>query len=111
MRRSKYHAKPRTVDGVRFASIRESRRYQDLRLLEKAGEIHDLELQPKFPLYVCRRQNGELHQVCTYIADFRYREGPQGILVVEDSKGIQTQVFRLKRKMFESQYGLTLRLT
>lgn len=97
------------VDGVRFASTREANRYLTLRLLEKSGEIAELELQPKFPLYVCRRQNGELHKVCDYVADFRYREGRDRVLVVEDSKGFRTPVYLLKRKMFEAQYGLTIR--
>jgi hypothetical protein len=111
MKRHKYGARACVIDGHRFASQREGNRYLDLRLLEKAGEVFELELQPKFPLYVCRRQNGELHQVCTFIADFRYREGRDKVLIVEDSKGMQTPVFRLKRKMFEAQYSITLRLT
>jgi hypothetical protein len=108
---SKYRAKPCVIGGIRFASQREGARYLDLLALEKAGEIRELELQPKFPLYVCRRQNGELHQVCIFVADFTYREGPQGILVVEDSKGFRTPVYRLKAKMFEAQYAIEIRET
>ncbi len=110
-RQHKYKAKACVVDGIRFHSQREAARYLDLRLMEKAGEIRELELQPKFPLYVCRRQNGELVQFAVYVADFRYREGRDGVLIVEDVKGVTTQAFAIKRRAFEAQYGLTLRLT
>jgi hypothetical protein len=109
--RSKYGAVPTVLDGVRFASKREAARYATLKLLERAGEIKELELQPRFPLYVCRRQNGELHKVCDYVADFQYREGRDGVLVVEDSKGMRTPTYRLKAKMFTAQYGLEIRET
>jgi hypothetical protein len=66
MRKSKYAAIPTIVDGIRFASKKEARRYTELKLLERAGEITCLELQPKFPCVV----NGK--KVCTYIADFAY---------------------------------------
>lgn len=111
MKRHKYRAVATTLDGVRFHSKREAARYAELRLLEKAGEIKELELQPKFPLYVCRRQNGELIQFAIYQADFRYREGKDGVLIVEDVKGVRTQAFSLKKRAFEAQYGMALRLT
>ena len=109
MRRSKYGAQPQMVDGVRFASKREAKRYCELKLLQAIGEVKELDLQPRFPLYVCRRQNAELTKVCDYVADFRYREGPTGVLVIEDAKGVRTPVYRLKRKMFEAQYGIQIR--
>jgi hypothetical protein len=104
----KYRAVPTTIDGIRFASKKEAARYGQLKMLEKAGEIYGLELQPRFPLYVCKRQNGELHKVCDYVADFRYRQGPRGILVIEDVKGMRTPTYRLKRKMVEAQYGFEI---
>ena len=75
----KYHAVATVVDGIRFASKLEAARYRDLRLLLKAGEITDLELQPRYPIVV----NGQ--SVCTYVADARYRTR-DGALVVEDTK-------------------------
>ncbi len=105
-RNSKYGAIKTTIDGIVFASKAEARRYAELRLLEKAGEIKGLELQPKFPIYVARP--GSLSRtekpVCTYIADFRYRQGPTGILTVEDVKGVKTAIYRLKKKLVEAQY-------
>lgn len=93
---TKYRAKPVVIDGVRFASQAEARRYGQLKLLEKAGQISGLELQPKFPVVV----NGM--KVCTYIGDFAYFDGKGRI--VEDVKGVQTPMFRLKRKLVEATY-------
>jgi hypothetical protein len=112
VRRSKYAAVPTTIDGVRFSSKKEAARYMELKMLQKAGEIHGLELQPKFPLYVGKvgqRIERADKPVCSYIADFRYREGPTGILRIEDVKGMKTPVYRLKKKMVEAQYGITVR--
>ena len=96
----KYHAKPTTVDGIRFASKRESTRYQDLKLLQIAGEIDDLELQPSFDLHVKRVK------VCRYVADFRYQQ--DGKVVVEDVKGARLPLFKLKAKMLKAEYGITV---
>lgn len=97
-RRSKYAAIPTVVDGIRFASKREARRYAELRLLERGGEIANLELQPFFPCVV----NGK--SVCTYIADFAYLSRG-GVRVVEDVKGVKTPVYRLKKKLVEALYA------
>jgi Protein of unknown function (DUF1064). len=88
---SKYSAKPTIVDGIRFASKAESRRYGELKTLERAGVISHLELQPRFPLIV----NGTV--VCTYIGDFRYLEN--GKSVTEDVKGVKTDAYSIKRKL------------
>jgi hypothetical protein len=112
VRRSKYAAVPTTIDNVRFSSKKEAARYLELKMLQKAGEIHGLELQPKFQLYVGkvgeRIERGD-KPVCSYIADFRYREGPKGVLIIEDVKGMKTPVYRLKKKMVEAQYGIEIR--
>jgi hypothetical protein len=105
--RSKYGAKPWVVDHLRFASKAEGTRYQELRLLEHAGQIRDLELQPAYPIRV-RTPAGRDVAVLVYVADFRYRAGPQGILTVEDVKGVRTPVYRLKKKLVEAQYGITI---
>jgi hypothetical protein len=108
---SKYGAKRTEVDGITFHSKAEARRYQELRLLEKAGEVKELELQPKFPLHVPVKGRANLfQQVAIYIADFRYRRGPRGVLVIEDVKSepTKTPVYRLKKRMFETQYGLEI---
>ena len=94
----KYHAKPTTVDGIRFASKAESARYGVLKLMQMAGEISGLELQPKFPLVV----NGQ--KICFYIADFRYvKDGKQ---ITEDVKGMKTAIYRLKVKLLKALHNI-----
>lgn len=110
--RSKYGAIPTEVDGVRFASKKEARRYGELKLLERAGEIHSLELQPRFPLLVPSRGHGgpwDRAHIGDYVADFRYREGPRGLLRIEDVKGMKTALYRWKKKHVEAQYGIEIR--
>lgn len=102
MRRGKYGAKPTMVDNIRFASKMESRRYQELRLLEQAGEIANLKLQTRYPL----RVNGVL--ICTYVPDFEYDDLRNGVHVVEDVKGKATQVYKLKAKLMRACHGITV---
>ena len=99
--RSKCGNRRTVVDGIAFDSAAEARRYQELRLLERAGEISGLELQPRYPLEV----NEQL--VTTYFADFRYLD--HGIEVVEDVKGWRTPVYRLKKKFMKAVYGIEVR--
>jgi hypothetical protein len=96
----KYHAIPTEIDGIRFDSKSEAIRYQELKLLERAGEISNLELQPKYSIDI----NGK--HICNYVADFRYLD--RGVLVVEDVKGMKTPVYRLKKKMVEAAYGIVI---
>ena len=101
MRRSKYGNVRVTVDGHKFDSKREARRYGELKLLQRAGKISDLLLQVRFPLVV----NG--HVICAYIADFDYREG--SYRVTEDVKGVRTAVYRIKAKLMKALHGVTIR--
>ncbi len=102
-KRSKYGAKPVIIDGHRFASQAEARRYGELKLLEKGGYIRRLELQPVYRIAI----NG-IH-VCKVILDFRYYENGVG-WVDEDLKGRDNPLSRLKRKLVEAQYGIKVRL-
>ena len=97
---SKYHNEKTEVDGIMFDSIAEARHYWDLRHMERAGEITDLELQPVFPLIV----NGV--KVAQYRADFAYVDVATGRRIVQDVKGVRTPVFALKAKMVKAQYGI-----
>lgn len=101
--RSKYRAKRTVIDGITFASRGEALRYQDLRYMEKAGRIKDLQLQVAYPMSV----NG--YKLCTYVADFVYLE--DGKKIVEDFKGVRTPIFRLKAKMMKALLGIELRIT
>lgn len=99
---SKYNNKKVIVEDYIFDSIQESRRYKELKLLERAGKIQNLELQPHFLLQDSFRKNGKTFRKIEYIADFKYIEN--GKTIVEDVKGIQTEVFKIKHKIFEKIY-------
>ena len=117
-RRSKFNAKRTRVGNLMFASAKEARRYQELCLLEQAGEIRDLELQPAFDLLASRWSAGwnYPYKVGVWRGDFRYaerRSTPGGRerwdVIVEDVKGFKTPVYRLKKKLVEACYGITIR--
>lgn len=106
---SKYKNKKVQIDMYVFDSIAESRRYKELALLEKSGEIENLQLQPKFLLQESFKKNGKTYRKIEYIADFMYEE--KGTVIVEDVKGKETEVFKLKHKLFEYKYpGLELKI-
>ncbi len=108
---NKFNAKRTTVDNITFHSKGEARRYAELKLMERAGLIQNLELQPKFMLLEAfTDEDGVRHRSITYTADFRYMEN--GFFIVEDFKGRETEVFKLKRKLFASRYpGYRFRIT
>ena len=83
-----------------FPSTAEMQRFKTLRLEEHYGQIDGLNLQPAFPI----RINGVL--ITTYKADFEYARNGQR--VVEDVKGLETDVFKLKKKLVEAEYGIRL---
>lgn len=106
---NKYKNKKVQIDMYVFDSIAESRRYKELALLEKAGEIENLQLQPKFLLQESFKKNGKTYRKIEYIADFMYEE--KGQVIVEDVKGMETKEFKIKRKLFEYKYpSLELRI-
>jgi len=111
MSKHKYGAKPTTVNGIRFASKAEARRYSELLLLARAGEIIDLGLQPTFSLRVPLKGGG-FKEIGKYKGDFSYViPGYRPILdkaVVEDVKGFKTPMYRWKKKHVEAQYGITI---
>jgi hypothetical protein len=105
---SKYGNKRVEVDGITFDSQAEAKRYAELKLLEKAGQISDLKLQPRFPFYYQTGWTSEL--MFTYVADFSYVDNvpPHPMTVVEDVKGFRTPLYRLKKKLIEAQYGIAI---
>lgn len=99
MKRShKYGARAVEVDGIRFPSRAEAGRYRELKLLERAGQIYGLKLQPRYKLLGYGGGN-----ICTYVGDFEYVEPGRG-LVTEDVKGFKTAEYKLKAKMFADQF-------
>lgn len=102
---SKYGNHKVEVDGITFDSKKEANRYRELKMMERAGEIQGLELQPVFDLIP--KQDGE--RAVRYLGDFRYTK--EGKTVVEDvkSSATKTQVYRIKRKLMLYVHGIRVR--
>lgn len=95
---NKYRNKITTVDGFKFHSKKEAKRYSELLMMQKAGLISDLELQPKFQIIPEINWGDKKLSAKYYIADFAYTEN--GKEIVEDVKGVKTPVYILKRQLF-----------
>ena len=121
----KYHNRKITVDGITFDSKREYARYCELVLLEKAKKISNLRRQVKFVLIPAQYEKsnekykkGEnkgklkrgtlLERECAYIADFVYIDNETGKKVVEDTKGMRTKDYIIKRKLMLATYGIKI---
>ena len=102
---SKYKSVPTQLDGITFHSRKEARRYADLQLLQRAGQIRDLEIQPRFVVAKGFSRNGRKYRERAYVADFRYFDEIKKRTVVEDVKGYRTQLYILKRHLFLSNLG------
>lgn len=101
---SKYHNTKTYVNGIAFDSKLEANRYEQLKLLEKVGVIKDLVLQPEFELIPKFTKNNKTYRKTSYIADFMYFDTLTNKTIVEDAKGFKTDVYTLKKKMFEYKY-------
>jgi hypothetical protein len=107
--RRKYANEPTVVDGVRFDSRAEAKRWVDLQWMLKAGQISDLRRQVPFELVPAQvLPDGRKIRAMTYIADFTYRD-KAGALVVEDPKGCGTAEWGLKRKLMLWRHGIWVR--
>lgn len=96
------------LDGITFDSKKEAGRWSELKLMEKAGIIQGLNRQVKYELIPAIREGGKTKQRATsYIADFVYQQNGQ--LIVEDVKGIRTEVYRLKKKLMLWRYGIEIK--
>lgn len=114
--RSKFGNRKTVVDGITFDSAKEARRWMELCLLERAGEIKSLERQPRYDLFALKRDwRGK--QMCEatvvigrFTPDFRYRH-TSGAWCVEDVKSPATRretAYRLRKRIFEANYGITV---
>ena len=101
----KYHNVPRRIDGILFHSQKEAYRYVELKALLAAGEIANLELQPRFSLDV-----NAVH-VCDYIADFAFDDNVRKCHTVEDVKGYRTEVFKFKKRLMLAVHGIDVEET
>ena len=119
---NKYYNKKCTVNGIIFDSRKEARRYQELLLLQRAGVIKSLQRQVKYVLIPAQYEsferygkNGQeltpgkklIERECAYVADYVYVE--DGKTVVEDTKGMKTKDYILKRKMTLFFHGIRIR--
>mgnify|MGYP000868497194 CR=1 FL=1 len=124
MRRSKYGNRKTVVDGITFDSKKEANRFRELQLLERAGKITALQRQVKYVLIPTQREftneiykkgahqghfkpGKVLEKECSYIADFAYIQ--DGAYVVEDTKGVRTEAYKIKRKLMLERYGIQIK--
>ena len=91
-RYNKYHNKRTIIDNKVFASKLEGNRYKELKLLEKQGLIKDLQLQPSYTLIPSFKKNNKTYRKISYIADFSYYDNELKKVIVEDTKGVLTDV-------------------
>ena len=125
MKKAKYGNRKCQFNGIIFDSKHEMERYKELLLLQRAGEISDLELQKHFELvpaqyerpteyYKSGPKKGQLkpgkliERPVEYIADFYYYDHRKGCVVVEDTKGMKTKEYIIKRKLMLYNYGLRI---
>lgn len=119
-RDSKYHNSRVEVDGIRFDSKKEAKRYLELKALEDAGKITDLKRQVRFNLipsqyeYIWSDKKGDyvkgkcLERQCDYVADFVYFDNETCEKVVEDTKGMRLKDYIIKRKLMLHLYDIRI---
>lgn len=102
----KYNARKTEVNGIVFASQKEANYYAGLLLLQRAGEVTEIELQPRFLLKAGFKRGLKRIRPIYYVADFRvtYKDGHQEVVDVKSSAAFQTQVYRLKKKLLLDKY-------
>lgn len=105
---SKYNNQKIRVGGEVFDSKREYNRWCELRLLERSGIICNLQRQVKFRLIDSQKTPERTERPCDYIADFVYYEN-DGSRVVEDCKGMRTDVYKIKRKLMLEKYNISIK--
>lgn len=117
-RTSKYGNRKGYAMGQQFDSKKEARRYAELKLMEQAGVITELQKQVKYVLIPTQREpdtigvRGGIHKgkllekECSYIADFVYKQN--GVTIVEDTKGFKTPDYLIKRKLMLHVHGIRI---
>lgn len=99
---NKYHNNKIIYDGIKFDSKKEALRYKELKLMERAKEITGLALQPRYELIPKYIDNKGNHiRALTYVADFTYYDNRTKKQIIEDVKGMQTDVYKIKKKLLE----------
>ena len=118
--KSKYNNQKIEIDGIVFDSKKEAKRYSELKLMQKAGEISELQRQVKYVLIPQQRmpdtrgprgglkRGAVLEKECAYIADFVYFDNQLGKYVVEDTKGFRTDAYIIKRKLMLKVHNIII---
>ncbi len=96
--KNKYHAKPKEVEGIRFASTKEADRYATLKCMQNANEITGLQRQVKFKLVGCN-----------YFLDFMYFDYASKQMIFEDVKGVRTPTYKIKKKQMKEIYNIEIK--
>lgn len=105
---AKYGNRKIVRDGIEFDSIKECQRYCELKLMQRAGVISDLQMQVPFELIPSQRIDGKVvERAVNYVADFVYTQ--DGQKVVEDTKGYKTPEYIIKRKLLLHVHGIRIR--
>ena len=104
----KFRNKKAKLDGKTFDSVKEARRFGELQLLQRVGEIKNLSMQVPFELIPAQYQDGKcIERSVVYKADFVYELN--GEFVVEDTKGVKTKDYIIKRKLMLYKYGIRIK--
>jgi hypothetical protein len=100
---SKFGNKKTTVDGITFDSKLEARFYEFAKQMKADGHIKDFEMQKRFEVFPQFRKDGKLYRKIEYVADFVIHHHDGSVEII-DTKGVETDVFKIKRKLFEHKY-------
>lgn len=103
-RNCKYGNRKVVVDGHKFDSKLEGKRYKELKLMQELGLIKNLKLHPEFILIPPFKKNGRSYRKTSYFADFSYFSVKENKTIIEDTKGFKTDIYKLKKKLFEYRY-------
>ena len=110
-KKNKYNNKITELDGIKFHSKKESLRYSQLKLQEKGGLIKDLRLQVSYELIPKLVIIGKTERAIKYVADFVYTDTLHETEIVEDVKGMITDVFKLKYRLMKQIHNIDVKLT
>lgn len=108
-KKGKYRSEKTIIDDISFDSKKEAKRYCELKALEKTGEISELQRQVRYTLIPSQKdESGKtIERPCQYVADFVYKSN-DGQTVVEDTKGIRTTAYIIKRKLMLERFGIRI---
>ena len=110
-KKTKYNNKITELDGIKFHSRKESLRYSQLKLYEKGGLIANLRLQVAYELIPKLVINNKTERAIKYVADFVYTDAVNKCEVVEDVKGMITDIFKIKYRLMKQIHNIDIKIT